>query len=34
MENTVNDFWKMVWEQDTRTIVSLTQLVEEGEVRL
>ncbi|XP_065834059.1 receptor-type tyrosine-protein phosphatase S-like isoform X2 [Oscarella lobularis] len=29
LENTVNDFWQMVWEQDTYTIVNLTQLIED-----
>ncbi|XP_065834055.1 receptor-type tyrosine-protein phosphatase S-like isoform X2 [Oscarella lobularis] len=30
LENTVDDFWQMVWEQDTTTIVNLTQLIEDG----
>ena len=32
MENTTGDFWRMVWEQKTATIVMLTQLKENGEV--
>ena len=32
LENTVNDFWQMVWERDTYTIVNLTQLIEYGKV--
>ena len=29
---TVNDFWKMVWEQETSVIVMLTQTMEKGKV--
>ena len=32
MENTVNDFWKMVWEYKSKTIVVLCKMTEEGEV--
>jgi protein tyrosine phosphatase len=33
LEQTVADFWKMVWEQNTATIVMLTNLVEAGKVK-
>ena len=33
LEQTVVEFWKMVWEQNTATIVMLTNLVELGKVR-
>lgn len=33
MENTVGDFWSMVWAQEVCTIVMLTQLVEASKVR-
>lgn len=32
LEQTVVDFWCMVWEQNTATIVMLTNLVELGKV--
>ncbi len=32
LEQTVVEFWKMVWEQNTATIVMLTNLVELGKV--
>ncbi|XP_044013102.1 probable serine/threonine-protein kinase nek3 isoform X2 [Aphidius gifuensis] len=28
METTVNDFWRMIWEQQTKVIIMLTELVE------
>ena len=31
--NTVVDFWRMVWEQDTPTIVMLTKLEEDGKIK-
>ena len=32
MENTVNDFWKMIWEYKSKTIVALCKMAEDGEV--
>ena len=34
MNNTCGDFWQMVWEQKSAAIVMLTQLEEDGTVRL
>ena len=31
-ENTVNDFWRLVWQQDITQVVMLTNLVERGKV--
>ena len=31
MPNTVNDFWRMMWEFKSRTIVLLCNMVEEGQ---
>lgn len=33
VSNTVNDFWRMVWEQDCRVIVMLTQEIESSRVK-
>ena len=30
MENTVVDFWRMVWQEDTRVIIMTTRVVERG----
>ena len=33
LPNTVVDLWRMVWKQESRTIVMLCDFVENGEVR-
>jgi len=33
-KNSVDDFWRMIWEYDVATIFMLTHLVENGKVRL
>lgn len=33
LPNTVGDFWRMVWEQNSRTLVMMTQLEERGRVK-
>lgn len=32
MINTVNDFWQMVWQEDSPVIVMITKLKEKNEV--
>lgn len=32
MQATVNDFWRMIWEQQTKVILMLTDLYENGVV--
>ena len=34
MVGTVNDFWRMIWEQNVSTIVMLTKLIEDNKVWL
>ena len=34
MENTVSDFWKMIWEYESKTIVVLCKMTEDGEVTI
>ena len=34
LEQTVVDFWRMVWEQNSATIIMLTNLVELGKVHM
>jgi hypothetical protein len=33
LPNTVADFWRMVWEQQSRIVVMLTKEIESGRVR-
>ena len=33
LEETIDDFWRMIWENKTFTIVMLTELEENGRVR-
>ncbi|XP_078574744.1 receptor-type tyrosine-protein phosphatase S-like [Branchiostoma floridae x Branchiostoma japonicum] len=33
LSNTINDFWRMVWEQDTATIVMVTNLKEKNKTK-
>lgn len=30
MENTINDFWRMIWEQNSKVIIMATDLSENG----
>ena len=34
MQETIADFWRMVWEHDVHSIVMMTKLEENGEVRI
>lgn len=33
LPNTVGDFWRMVWEQKSRTLIMMTQLEERGRIK-
>lgn len=32
LHNSVNDFWKMIWQEDSRVIVMITKLYEKSKV--
>lgn len=32
-KNTVNDFWRMIWEQDSNSIIALTNITELGKIK-
>ena len=32
MENTVNDFWRMIWDYQSKSIVMLCRMKEDGKV--
>jgi len=34
MENTVDDFWLMIWQQGVEAIVMITNIIERGKVTI
>jgi len=34
MENTVDDFWLMIWQQGVEAIVMITNIIERGKVNI
>lgn len=34
LKNTINDHWRMIWQNDTRKIIMLTNLIEGTNVNI